>query len=141
MLFRTLGNRSIEAWTVRATEGYQVTVLGETFQIEVEDALRAGLKKIKASGNVDGEETIRAPMPGVVVEVKVQEGQSIGPGDPVVIVEAMKMRNEFGPKAGGMISKILVTKGQAVERGQPLALVMHGKADGAARGTTDGAGT
>jgi biotin carboxyl carrier protein len=104
-------------------------VLGETFQIEVEDALRAGLKNIKGAGGVAGEETIRAPMPGVVVDLKATIGQSVGPGDPVIIVEAMKMRNEFGSKSAGRISKILVTKGQTVERGQPLAVVTHEKAE------------
>lgn len=116
--------QSVEAWTVPSRQNgetlYRVTVLGETFEVEVEDALRAGLKKLEAGMGAASGEVIKAPMPGVVVEVSVAEGDLVEPGQPVIIVEAMKMRNEFGPKTAGKVARIRVEPGQSVERNTVL---------------------
>ncbi len=114
--------RSVEGWADPTSEGYRITLLGHSIVVGAEDALRAGIKKIKGKGV--GEELIRAPMPGVVVEIKGKEGEIVEPGQPVVIVEAMKMFNEFGPKQKGKIAKIMVRPGQNVEKGQKLALIV-----------------
>jgi len=117
-------SRSVEAWTVPTRQNsetlYRVTVLGETFEVEVEDALRAGLKKLEAGAGGAAGEVIKAPMPGVVVEIAVAEGDLVEPGQPVVIVEAMKMRNEFGSKSGGRVARVNVEPGQSVERNTVL---------------------
>jgi len=117
-------NRSVEAWAVKTSSGYRVSVLGGAFQVEVEDALRASIRKMKEAADGSGEELIKAPMPGMVVELKVAVGDTVEPGEPVIVVEAMKMRNEFGPKSGGRIDKIMVEPGQSVERGTELLLVV-----------------
>jgi len=117
-----LGTKSVEAWALSNGGGYKVSVLGETFEVEVEDALRARLRKLRGAAK-GTEELITAPMPGTVVEVKARVGTTVADGEAVVIVEAMKMRNEFGPRHGGIVRKILVTPGQSVEQGQPLVLV------------------
>jgi biotin carboxyl carrier protein len=118
-----LGHRSVEAWTVSTRQNgdtrYHVTVLGETFDVDVEDALRAKLKTLDVGVGAGGE-IIRSPMPGVVVQIEVEEGQVVEAGQPVIIVEAMKMRNEFGTKGPGRVSRILVQPGQSVERGSVL---------------------
>ena len=49
---------------------------------------------------------------------------SVNEPEPVIVVEAMKMRNEFGPKTGGRIKRIMVEPGQSVERGHELAVVV-----------------
>lgn len=110
--------------TTDVPDGYQVSVLGETLDVNVDDALRAGLKALRAGGAGAGGETIKAPMPGVVVELKAAEGDIVAAGDPVVIVEAMKMRNEFGTKNGGRIDRIVVEPGQSVERNQPMVIIV-----------------
>lgn len=120
-----VGNESVEAWTIANGNRYDVSVLGQTFDIEVEDALRASLKEIEAAAGGAAEETILAPMPGVVVEHTVGEGDVVEAGQAVVIVEAMKMRNEFGPKRGGRVAKLLVDVGKSVERGQALAVIVQ----------------
>ena len=114
--------RSVEGWADPAPEGgYRVTLLGQTLTVTAEDALRAGLKKMKGKGG--GKELIKAPMPGVVVEVKAKEGDIVEAGQPVVIVEAMKMFNEFGPRHRGKVARIMVQPGQSVDKGQELALI------------------
>ena len=114
--------RSVEGWADPLPDGgYRVTLLGHTLTVTAEDALRAGLKKIK--GKSGGKELIKAPMPGVVVEVKAAEGDLVEAGQPVVIVEAMKMFNEFGPKHRGRVARVMVQPGQNVDKGQELALI------------------
>ncbi len=114
--------RSVEGWADPVPEGgYRVTLLGRSIEVGAEDALRASLGKIKGKGG--GRELIKAPMPGVVVEVKAAEGDIVEAGQPVVIVEAMKMFNEFGPRHRGKVAKIMVSPGQNVDKGQELALI------------------
>jgi len=124
-----VGAESVEAWALANGNGYKVSVLGESFDVEVEDALRAGLKKLKQAGIGAREEEIKAPMPGVVVEVLAEVGAEIDAGQPIVIVEAMKMRNEFGAKHPGKVARLMVKPGQTVERGQTLVLITRETAE------------
>ena len=59
-------------------------------------------------------------MPGLVVKVEVAEGDTVVPGQGLVIVEAMKMENELKTEMAGRISRILVAPGQPVEKDQTL---------------------
>jgi biotin carboxyl carrier protein len=63
---------------------------------------------------------IKAPMPGMVLEVAVEVGQAIEKGDKVLILEAMKMENVIKAAGEGVVKAILVFKGTAVEKGQIL---------------------
>ena len=62
----------------------------------------------------DGDHTIRVPMPGVVVRVKVEEGQQVRAGETVMILESMKMENNIVAPKDGIIQKILVKEGQDI---------------------------
>jgi biotin carboxyl carrier protein len=63
---------------------------------------------------------IKAPMPGMVLEVAVEVGQAVEKGDKVLILEAMKMENVIKAAGEGVVKAILVSKGTAVEKGQIL---------------------
>jgi biotin carboxyl carrier protein len=63
---------------------------------------------------------MKAPMPGLVLNVVVEEGQQIKKGDPVIVLEAMKMENILKSPADLTVKKVLVKKGVAVEKGQVL---------------------
>jgi len=65
-------------------------------------------------------ENIIAPMPGSVIKIHVEEGQSVSLGQPIVIVEAMKMENEVKASADAVVSKINVSEGQQVNSGEVL---------------------
>jgi len=60
--------------------------------------------------------TIEAPMPGLILEVSVKEGQEVQEGDALLILEAMKMENVITSPREGTIKKIAVTQGEAVEK-------------------------
>lgn len=72
-----------------------------------------------ASGTA-GSVQVNAPMPGKIVSVKVNVGQSVKKGDVVVILEAMKMENEIVASEDGTIASVNVTAGQSVEAGDIL---------------------
>jgi len=74
------------------------------------------------SGPVSGE-TISAPMPGTILDIKVTEGQSIKAGDILVILEAMKMENEIVSPKDGVINGIHTVKLSSVSTGDPLVTI------------------
>lgn len=64
--------------------------------------------------------SIQAPMPGVIVDIKVKVGDSVKKGDLVAIIEAMKMETELLSTADGVVSAINVTKGSQVDMGDAI---------------------
>ncbi|SEV97023.1 biotin/lipoyl-containing protein [Chitinophaga arvensicola] len=66
---------------------------------------------------------IKAPMPGLVLKVLVTPGQAIRKGDPVLILEAMKMENVFKASADATVKEIKVTERTAVEKGEVLIVL------------------
>ena len=67
-----------------------------------------------------GAETVKAPMPGNILEVRVKDGQAVQAGDVLFILEAMKMENEIMAPAAGTVSGVAVQKGSAVATGAVL---------------------
>ena len=63
---------------------------------------------------------IKAPMPGMVLNILVSEGQEVKKGDALIILEAMKMENILKSPTDGVIKKIAINKGVAVEKNQLL---------------------
>ncbi len=64
--------------------------------------------------------TVTAPLPGRVLEVRVNEGDTIKSGDVLLVLEAMKMANEIRAPQGGTIGTVHVQAGTTVEKGQPM---------------------
>ncbi|MCB9267981.1 MAG: acetyl-CoA carboxylase biotin carboxyl carrier protein subunit [Lewinellaceae bacterium] len=94
---------------------------GQQFQLEVSDALqlmieRLGLQRHRSNAL----EQLRAPMPGLVLKFLVQPGDHIQPGDPVVILEAMKMENVIKSTGHGTVDQLRVSEGQPVEKEEVL---------------------
>jgi len=101
--------------------GWRLSLWGERFDVDVVDerqhAIRAALGR---SGPSHTGGTIRAPMPGLVVRVLVEEGQVVPAGAGVVVVEAMKMENELTAGVAGTVKRIHAIPGAAVDKGQAL---------------------
>ena len=70
-----------------------------------------------------GGQVLKAPMPGRVVLVEVSPGQTVRPGDGLVILEAMKMENEFKAAVAGTVKEVRVEAGQAVNPGDVLVVI------------------
>ena len=65
-------------------------------------------------------EKVPSPLPGVIIEVSVKEGQAVKAGQKVAVIEAMKMENEILAPADGTIKAVHVSAGQAVQQGDAL---------------------
>jgi len=63
---------------------------------------------------------IKAPMPGLVIDLKVTTGDTVKAGDPLLILEAMKMENILKSPGDGTIKNVKIKKGESVEKGQVL---------------------
>ena len=100
--------------------GLEVTIDGATLPVEVRHPLEKLLQAApQATGRGSGE-TVAAPMPGLVVAVRVRPGERVAAGQPVAVVEAMKMQNELSARHGGVVSEVLVAEGASVSAGQAL---------------------
>ncbi len=120
-----LDNRSFEVH-VQETErnGYRVMVSGqgyEGYEVRVLDerAFRASQVSGALAGGA-GDSAIKAPIPGLVVKVLVEEGAEVAAGQTLVILEAMKMENELRAPRAGVVSTIKARPGNSVNQGDVL---------------------
>ncbi len=125
------GSRSILLISNRAHEldvrsdGYsaQRTVFmhGVEIPVEIEEYNLAQLRKTVGMASAGtAVRDVRAPMPGLVLEVKVEPGQEVRKGQALVVIEAMKMENIIKAIADSTVSKVAVEKGASVERNDLL---------------------
>jgi biotin carboxyl carrier protein len=119
---------------------FKVTVDGETFLVEVEEVAEGGpaprtevarpqgfnrtvpTRVEPAAGAMKGGIVI-APLPGVVSELRVAEGERVEAGSVLLVLEAMKMENEIYAPVDGVVGEVYVKVGQQVGRGDRLVLV------------------
>jgi len=95
---------------------------GETYHIRVEEETRY-IIRTRGGKAATGGQVLKAPMPGKVVFVSVEVGQAVRPGDALVVLEAMKMENEFRATVAGHVKEIRVQVGQAVNPGDALVVI------------------
>ena len=107
--------RVVDLTTEGAPPELGVVASGHRSYVRVEsDRQRAADAAAKHSG-AGGDDLVRSPMPGRIVRVLVAVGDEVQPGQPLVVIEAMKMENELKSKRAGKIAEVLVTQGTAVE--------------------------
>ncbi len=103
------------------TKHLQLKVNGVIFNIDVRDKYDMLLEQLgmQQSGDSNHHE-IRAPMPGMILDILVKEGQQVSKGDKLVILEAMKMENVIKSSGEGTVEMITIQKGMNVEKNQVL---------------------
>ena len=104
-----------------ARDGYLVILRQQTYHIRLRSELDLTIEKMgmkEATGGGGG--LITAPIPGLISEVAVKEGDTVAAGDRLLILEAMKMENEISASQAGTVSAVHVAPGQTVEKGNPL---------------------
>ena len=114
-----VNGRSYEVRVVQTGSVIEVTHHGTTLPVEVRHPLEKFVQaSLRAAGA--GGETITAPMPGIVVTVRVRPGERVEPGQSVAVIEAMKMQNELLAHHGGVVTEVLVSERATVGAGQVL---------------------
>lgn len=116
-----IGGRSLEARVEQTLEGPIVVVAGRRFAVTLVDPRRwTGDSRGRAA---EGRQDLKAPMPGKVVRVLVNEGDAVEAGQGVVVVEAMKMQNEMKAPKSGRVTSVAVRPGASVNAGEILATI------------------
>lgn len=120
-----LDGKSFEAFVYQGEQDWDVLLRGRQYQVKVEDEREKRLKAAGGGGVVEGGEFhLKAPMPGLIVAVLIEEGQEAKKGQVLLILESMKMQNELKAPRDGVISRLRVKAGESVEQKQSL-LSMH----------------
>ena len=121
-----INNKSylIESAPVKAEEGrYYARVMGRHYDVDVLDELLVAVRDAEGDSADTGDYNLVSPMPGLILEVKVNVGDRVEAGDPVVIMEAMKMQNELATEVGGIVKEICVQPRQTVDSQTPLVMI------------------
>jgi biotin carboxyl carrier protein len=117
-------HKSIEIETVSTdlnSRQYTFSINGNRYQVKIENELDALISKMGLSlGNASLEDEIHAPMPGLILEVNVSEGDTVQKGDFLCVLEAMKMENTLTAPRDGVVKSITIAKGETVEKGKLL---------------------
>ena len=126
---------------------YKITLNGRTYEVEVEAGKAMLLDEYEAIAPAPvaaaaapaapaapaaapaaapvagGDNAVKAPMPGTILKVNVQNGQAVKEGDVLVVLEAMKMENEILAPKAGTVTQVLVSKGSTVDTGAGLVVI------------------
>ena len=102
---------------------YRINVNGSLYEVEIEEiaapatmsAPVAAPAAAPVAAAPAGGTQVKAPMPGAILDVKVQNGQAVKKGDVLVVLEAMKMENEIMAPCDGTVGSVNVRKGDTVE--------------------------
>jgi biotin carboxyl carrier protein len=105
----------------------EVVVDGWRFELEVEDAARAELRrratKDRDASIASGPLEIRAMIPGRVAAVRVTAGDVVEAGAALLVVEAMKMQNELRAPRAGRVERLVVSAGETIDLGDLLVVL------------------
>lgn len=117
-------NKSYQAEIIKSdfnTKSYQIKVNNNTYQVSIFNDLDKLIDDMGFTiGSTKQVNSIKAPMPGLILEVNIKVGQEVKEEDPLLILEAMKMENIILSPRNGIIKSISVDKGDAVDKNRLL---------------------
>jgi biotin carboxyl carrier protein len=124
ILTATFNGRRYEALLLKYDEERKTVTLkinGNKYAVELKDQYDELLEKLGMDSSSEKKvNKVKAPMPGLVLDICVAEGAEVKKGDALLVLEAMKMENILKSPGDGTVMKILVKKGTAVEKNQVL---------------------
>ncbi len=117
-------NRSFKGEILKAdflNKKYTLKIRNNTYQVSISDQLDLLIEDMGLSlGQAQVVNDIKAPMPGLILDVSIAEGDVVKQGDYLLVLEAMKMENTLTAPRDGVVKAVSVKKGQTVEKNQLL---------------------
>jgi acetyl/propionyl-CoA carboxylase alpha subunit len=105
----------------KATKTIKLKINGGIHTVELKDRYDLLLEKMGINGAAAGKlNSVKAPMPGLIVKINVAAGDVVKQSDALLVLEAMKMENMIKASADATVSQVKVKKGDSVEKGQVL---------------------
>ena len=105
----------------KSTKTIKVKVNGNKYTLQAKDRYDELLQKLGIDSSAGQKiKELRSPMPGLILEIRAQEGTVAKKGDTLMVLEAMKMENILKSPGDVIVKKIIVKKGMAVEKNQVL---------------------
>ncbi len=99
------------------SKSYTIKVNSNSYEVHIKDALDQQIAALGFEiGSAKQVNTIKAPMPGLILEISVSEGQEVKENESLLILEAMKMENVLSSPRDGVIKAVKVSKGETVDK-------------------------
>ena len=118
-----IAGTSYEADVRRDGEWLNVSVQGESYRISVKERLWATAAATAAKSSRSGIHQLKAPMPGLVVEIRTRVGEKVQEGQALMVIEAMKMQNELYAQTDGTVKEIRVKEQDVVDPTHVLLVI------------------
>lgn len=118
-----IDGKSHEAYVYNEEENWQVLLRGRQYDVSVEDERERRLRSSNGGGTGSEEYVLKSPMPGLIVAVPVQEGDTVTKGQVLLVLESMKMQNELKSPRDGIVTRVKVTAGEKVDQKQVMLVV------------------
>ena len=117
-------NKSYRAEVVKSdasSKTFSIKINNRIYTVALKDKFDLLLEKMGMSAALSSKvNQIKAPMPGLIIDLKVKDGDVVNAGDPLLILEAMKMENIIKSSGQATVRSVKVKKGDSVEKGQIL---------------------
>lgn len=115
-----VGHRVIDLTVEGKPPSLGIVASGHRAQVMVESERQKAASAARGARSSAAQDAVISPMPGRIVKILVQTGNEVASGDPVIVVEAMKMENELRAPRAGTVGKVLVAVGDRVESNATL---------------------
>jgi biotin carboxyl carrier protein len=116
-------SHTVVAWPEARPGEWRISKGAARLTVDAVDERTRTIREMSGGGAEAAAKTVLAPMPGLVVKVEVEPGQTVKAGQGVLVVEAMKMENELKAPADGVIAEVKVAAGDTVDRGAVLLVL------------------
>ena len=117
-------HKSYRAEVVKSDAGtktFTLKINSKLYVVELKDKFDLLLEKMGMKSGAAGKvNTLKAPMPGLIIDLKVKAGDTVKAGEPLLVLEAMKMENIIKSPGDGEVKAVNIKKGDRVEKNQVL---------------------
>ena len=120
-LYRNRGYQAEVVTLDREAKTVDLKIDGNKYALHLRDKFDLLLEKMGMHNVAVGKvNVVKAPMPGLIIDLRVKVGDQVQPGDPLLVLEAMKMENIIKAPGTGTVKQVKIKKGDTVEKSQVL---------------------